>query len=165
MNTYKTKEHESLNKAAMAELLGALNASPLALRRDDCGAWYIKGRLGHIYTMGPIADENGFLIVLMCDSARQWSADKKRLTFCCVTQDGDCEGCLTLGTLPTPHQAAAIRKVLGISKRRPPSKISDQFAAHIEGFATEDGQDLGDSTERTAWEIDEVFSPETTTLD
>jgi hypothetical protein len=33
-----------------------------------------------------------------------------------VTQDGEDEGCLKLSALPTPEQAIAIRKALGIQK-------------------------------------------------
>jgi hypothetical protein len=51
-------------------------------------------------------------------SARKWAADKKRLGFCCLTQNGDDEGCLRLMGLPTPARAAIIREVLGIRKRR-----------------------------------------------
>jgi len=46
------------------------------------------------------------------------AADKKRLSFCHLTQNGDEEGCFRLMGLPTAAQAAIIRQVLGIRKRR-----------------------------------------------
>jgi hypothetical protein len=101
----------------------ALGASSLALRYDQTrggerGDLGLRGKYGHIYTDGA-----GFLL---CASgideriftARRWSAIKKRLTFCWLTQDGDCEGCLHLDHLPTKREAAAIRAALGIKKRR-----------------------------------------------
>src|SRR5262249_50030874 len=84
-------------------------------RRDECGAWCIRGRRGHVYTWGP---GGGWL--LFCDgySPRKWAAIKRRLSFCSVTQDGDTEGCLRLFDLPTPEQAAAIPKALGFKRKR-----------------------------------------------
>ena len=43
---------------------------------------------------------------------------KRRLAFMTVTQDGDDEGCLRLFHLPTPVEAALIRDVMGLRKRR-----------------------------------------------
>ena len=58
--------------------------------------------------------------MLFCDadSPRKWSAIKRRLSFCKLTQDGDTEGCLRLFDLPTPEQAVAIRKALGLKRKR-----------------------------------------------
>jgi hypothetical protein len=100
----------------------ALGASSLALRyrqtrcaeRGDLG---LLGKYGHIYIDGA-----GFLLCAWgiderIFTARRWSAIKKRLAFCRLTQDGDCEGCLHLDHLPTKREAAAIRAALGIKKR------------------------------------------------
>jgi hypothetical protein len=51
-------------------------------------------------------------------STRTWAADKKKLIFCHVTQNGDAEGCLRLLGLPTAEQASVICEVLGLRKRR-----------------------------------------------
>jgi len=48
---------------------------------------------------------------------REWAADKNRLSFCTVTQNGDDEGCLRLVGLPTSDHGDAIRMALGIRKR------------------------------------------------
>jgi hypothetical protein len=99
--------------AHLETLLTALDATPLALRRDGCGDWAIKGKRGHIY-----ADGNGFLIVTTADSIRLWANTKAKLTFCRVTQDGDDEGCLHLDHVPTPAEADLIRDALKIKRKR-----------------------------------------------
>jgi hypothetical protein len=108
------------DRAALLPLIHALDASPLALKRDlvrDEGRtddWTIHGTFGHIYPDGA-----GYLLCVMSDeSARRWSNVKARLGFCRLTQDGDNEGCLRLDRLPTPHEAGLIREALGIRKRR-----------------------------------------------
>jgi hypothetical protein len=99
---------------ALASLLTALDASSLALRRDECGDYAINGKLGHIF-----ADGAGFLLCVSTDeSARRWTFVKQRLSFCRVTQDGDDEGCLHLDRLPTPAEADLIREAVGIKRRR-----------------------------------------------
>jgi hypothetical protein len=105
-------------------LLAALDASPVALRRDlhrdegRKGDYSIQGKCGHIYL-----DGEGFLLCVTAKderdkSPRRWTSIKRRLAFCRITQDGDDEGCLHLDQLPTPVQASLIRQALGIRKRR-----------------------------------------------
>jgi hypothetical protein len=104
-------------------LLAALDASPVALRRDihrdegRRGNYGIHGKWGHIYI-----DGKGFLLCVTAkderdQSPRRWTSTKRRLAFCRITQDGDDEGCLHLDQLP-PAQAGLIRQALGIRKRR-----------------------------------------------
>ncbi|MGO9681180.1 MAG: hypothetical protein ACLPTZ_00955 [Beijerinckiaceae bacterium] len=97
-------------------LLLALDASPLAMRLDDCRDWTIAGKLGHVYTDGA-----GYLLCVDGTSRRRWTNLKCRLRFCRVAQDGDDEGCLHLDRLPTPTEAVLIRKALGIRRRLHPS--------------------------------------------
>jgi hypothetical protein len=94
-------------------LLIALDASPGQLHRDECGDWQIAGRAGHVY-----ADAAGFLVVVIAGSTRAWGAVKRQLDFCSPPQDGDTEGCLRLGRLPSPTEASAIRQALRLRKRR-----------------------------------------------
>jgi hypothetical protein len=110
----------SVQRPALLELAEALDSRAAQLRRDECGDWAIFGKNGHIYAV-----PEGFQLVIgtdieheMTNSARQWSADKKRLNFCQVTQDGDEEGCLILDRLPTKAEGAIIRDVVGIPKAR-----------------------------------------------
>lgn len=103
------------DRAQQLRLLPALDVSAAHLRRDDCGWWIIAGRHGAIHTWG---DDQTWVAYIRCRSAKHWTATKRRLSFMKVTQDGDNEGCLRLFALPTPDQAALIREVLGLKKRR-----------------------------------------------
>jgi hypothetical protein len=112
------------NRERLRILLAALDASPVALRRDlhrdegHKGDYSIHGKWGHIYI-----DGEGFLLCVTAkderdQSPRRWTSMKRRLEFCRITQDGDDEGCLHLDQLPTPVQAGLIRQALCIRKRR-----------------------------------------------
>ena len=117
-NTYRTADEASQDKAQLTELLDGLNAWPSALRRDEAGAWILRGRPGcYVSTWG---DTVSWQLVVTPDemiSPRQWTAHKKRLAFCELTQDGDEEGCFRLHRLPTASEAEVIRDIIGIRKR------------------------------------------------
>ncbi len=113
--TYKTQAEKDADRDRQRELLKALSASDLALRLDECGAWRINGRSGHIFTDA----DGGWVMSVICSTARTWTSVKNRLAFCEVTQDGDDEGCLRLRELPTAERAATVRSIVGIPKRRP----------------------------------------------
>jgi hypothetical protein len=115
INTYNSGGEGPTDRTALQELLAALSATGRALRRDGCKAWRINGTRGHIYTWGT---PGRWVLTVSCRTARHWTATKRRLVFCRVTQDGDDEGCLRLDAPPTTDEAAAIRKALGIRKRR-----------------------------------------------
>jgi hypothetical protein len=83
----------------------------------------------------------------MSRSPRQWTADKKRLSFCRVSQDGDDEGCLELHGLPTPKQAKMIRAALGFRRRRLATDISALQIALGGGLPLRDGRDERDTTD------------------
>jgi hypothetical protein len=134
-------------------LLDALNASQTTLIRDfhryfgHVGEYAIHGTYGHIYS-----DGDGFLLCIHTgESARRWSAIKRKLTpFCRLTQDGDDEGCLHLDHLPTPHEAKLIRDALRIRKRRSMSPEAqrkarsalERFRASLnEGFPPKDASE------------------------
>jgi hypothetical protein len=106
-------------RPALQRCAAALDSRASALRRDECGDWAIWGSNGHIYAV-----PEGFQLMIGCDfdnarwtSARGWESAKKRLGFGKVTQDGDCEGSIVLGRLPSKGEAAEIRDILGIPKR------------------------------------------------
>jgi hypothetical protein len=117
MLSYANIKEAKADRDALQTLLRALDAPKRSLRRDDCGSWHIKGRKGHAYTWGP---SGGWLLFCDAGTARRWSSIKRRLSFCKVTQDGDAEGCLRLLELPTPEQATALRRALGL-RRKPTS--------------------------------------------
>src|SRR5436190_3451138 len=122
--SYKSRVEADADRATQVTLLNALNAWESALRRDDCGAWRINGKRGHVFTWG---DGQSWVLYIQAGSPRRWSNIKKQLAFCRVTQDGDDEGCLRLFGLPTAEQAKAIRDVLGIRKRRPASRYPSEW--------------------------------------
>jgi hypothetical protein len=124
VDTYKSGVEAVADNQTQVALVAALSASSLSLRRDECGAWRINGRRGHIYTWG---DNETWVLYVRSGSARGWTLDKKRLGFCRVSQNGDTEGCLRLMGLPTAGQAEVIREVLGIRKRM--AKSPDAIAA------------------------------------
>jgi hypothetical protein len=109
-------------RASLRELLLALDASPMSLRRDHWpgmgrrGDYAIHGKHGHIY-----ADGDGYLLYVRGHSARSWSAAKRKLSFCQLRIDGEDEGTLHLDRLPSAAEAKAIRKVVSVRKRRRPS--------------------------------------------
>jgi hypothetical protein len=112
---YKSYTEAATDRQMQLTLIEALAASSLSLRRDEYGAWRITGSNGHIYTWG---DGETWVMYVASGSTRKWAADKKKLGFCHVTQDGEDNGCLRLLGLPTAVQAPIIPEVLGIRKRR-----------------------------------------------
>ena len=113
-DTYDCAAEAETDRAQQGQLLATLGAWGRALRRDTCNAWCIRGAGGHIYTWG---DNKTWALWVHCRSPRHWTATKRRLAFCDLTQDGDEEGCLRLRRLPTLAEATVIREVLGIRKR------------------------------------------------
>jgi hypothetical protein len=109
-------------RVSLRVLLLVLDASPLSLRRDFWrgmdrrGDYAIHGKHGHIYP-----DGDGYLLYVRGRSERQWSAAKCKLSFCQLRIDGEDEGTLHLGHVPSPEEAKAIRQVLRVRKRRRPS--------------------------------------------
>jgi hypothetical protein len=89
VNTYRSADEAEQDKAQLAELLAALNASPSVLRRNADGLWTLRGRPGcYASTWG---DGKSWQLVVAPEeeiSALQWTWFKKRLSFCEVTQDG-----------------------------------------------------------------------------
>ena len=116
------RDPERDGRASLQALLIALDASPLSLQRDFWsgmgrrGDYAIHGKRGHIYP-----DGDGYLLCVGGQSARLWSAVKRKLSFCQLRIDGDDEGTLHLDHLPSPAEARAIRQVMAIRKRRKPS--------------------------------------------
>jgi hypothetical protein len=113
--TYETSREANDDRRAMGELLKALDGQSRTLRRDECGAWRITGKRGHVNSWGP---GGGWLIYCAAGTPRKWSNLKGRLSFCEVMQDGDDEGCLRLVALPTAERAIQIRKALGLKRKR-----------------------------------------------
>jgi hypothetical protein len=95
-------------------LVDVLSVSRGNLLRDPCGDWNLVGRRGHIFT-----DAVSIYAYVPAGTARRWTNVKRALGFMVVTLDGDDEGILKMDGLPSPDQAAALRKVLGLRKSAP----------------------------------------------
>lgn len=104
-----------IDRQYLLELAAALDVSTTRIRRDEAGWWVIKCPNGYIAKFSDRPHD--FLLVCGGRSKRHWSAIKKRLSFCQVTQDGDEEGCLRLRMLPSPEQAQALRKSFSLPMR------------------------------------------------
>jgi hypothetical protein len=128
--TYRTQTLKDANRDKQGKLLEALEAWDRALRLDENGAWRITGSTGHIYAWSDDPGQPAGVIFVSCRSERHWKAIKRRMkAFARVTQDGEAEGCLKLDRLPTRGEAAIIREVLGIRKRRP-AETADHLISH-----------------------------------
>jgi hypothetical protein len=114
MGTYSNTAEAEADRAQQLRMLEALGAWNRPLRKDECAAWCISGKHGRIYSWG---DGKTWALWVHCRSPRHWTATKRRLAFCELTQDCDEEGCLRLRRLPTLAEATVIRDVLGIRKR------------------------------------------------
>lgn len=114
----------TVQRPALLKLVEALGCRDVALCRDECGDWQIRGKHGHIYAVpgipwGDMRGVEGFQLYCAKPTARTWGFAKKTLDeFCTVTLDGDTEGTFFLQHLPTKDEAVIIRGVLGIKKRR-----------------------------------------------
>jgi hypothetical protein len=103
-------------RAALLKLVSALGCREATLRRDECGDWRIEGSNGHVYAVpgpGP-----RFMLYVMTGSPKAWTFGKRALAFAEVINDGDEEGAFILRRLPSPDEAALIRRYCGIPKRR-----------------------------------------------
>jgi hypothetical protein len=112
----------SLQRPALLEFAQALNSRPSALRRDECGDWRINGRGGHVYAV-----PGAFQVVVLCEkleaglagrwTSQGWTYAKRALDFARLVNDGDDEGVFILDRLPSPAEAAILRRYCMIPKR------------------------------------------------
>ena len=120
----------SVQRPELLKLVEALGCREAALRRDECGDWRINGKYGYIYavpgmTVHGLPPGEGFQIYYRGaaefeepSTSRGWTFAKEAMSFAKVTQDGDMEGMLFLGRLPSPGEAEIIRDKLWIAKKR-----------------------------------------------
>jgi hypothetical protein len=116
-------------RPALLAFAGAIGSRDAALRRDECGDWRINGARGHVYAV-----PGGFQIIVMGWTAKGWNLAKQALSFAALTNDGDDEGALTLDRLPTRTEGEAIRKWVGIAKKREVSEL-ERARLRVQGFA------------------------------
>jgi hypothetical protein len=125
---YKSKAAATADRACLARLHAALNAAKSAMRRDDCCLWAVRGSRGYASTWG---DGQTWMLAVGSKTTRHWTFAKQRMAafpgVAQVTQDGDDEGVLRLMWLPTPVEAAGIRRLIGIRQFRPSTPIGRRF--------------------------------------
>jgi hypothetical protein len=122
----------NMQREALLQFAGALGSRRSALVRDECGDWRIEGNRGHIYAApGPLDQPHtpGFQIYFGGEGVEKgWLNTKREMAFAKVTQDGDVDGCMFMGRLPTKAEAEMIRSRLAIPKRR---TLSDEHRARL----------------------------------
>ena len=113
--SYKSKAAATADRACLARLHDALNAAHNAVRLDECRLWTVRGSRGYVSTWG---DGQTWMLAVGSKTPRHWTFAKRRLAafprLGPLTQDGDEEGVLRLMRLPTPEEAAEIRRAAGV---------------------------------------------------
>jgi len=115
----------AVQRQALLTLMPALGCSDTALRRDECGDPVIAGKHGHIYAVCGTLDEPkkpGFMIYVSCETLKGWTYAKR------AQNDGDEEGTVFLGRLPSKSEADAIRSYCRIRKK---ADLSEESLAQL----------------------------------
>ena len=122
-SSYKSRAEATDDRACLGLMREALNAAHNAVRLDECRLWTVRGSRGYVSTWG---DGQTWMLAVDSETPRRWGFIKQRMAsfpgLAQVTQDGDDEGVFRLMRLPTPEEAAEIRRVAGI--RQSPSSPS-----------------------------------------
>jgi hypothetical protein len=74
----------------------------------------------------------GAYVYLRPGTKRTWESAKRALGFLTIVQDGDDEGVLKMGDLPTADRAEIIRKLLGLRKV---ASLTDEQRATLQRFS------------------------------
>ena len=127
-SSYKSKAAAIADRACLRLMHAALNAAHNAVRLDECRLWAIRGSRGYASTWG---DGQTWMLAVGSKTPRHWTFAKQRIAafpgLAQVTQDGDDEGVLRLMRLPSPVEAAEIRRMAGI--RQPSTSIGRRFSS------------------------------------
>ena len=134
--SYKSKAATTTHRPCLTRLHAALNAAHNAVRLDECRLWTVRGSRGHASTWG---DGSTWMLAVNSVTPRSWGFIKRRMAafagLAQVTQDGDEEGVFCLMRLPTPEEAAEIRRAAGVrqssgspsaGRRFTPAKTGDR---------------------------------------
>jgi hypothetical protein len=126
-SSYKSRAEATDDRACLELMREALNAAHNAVRLDECRLWTVRGSRGYVSTWG---DGQTWMLAVGSKTPRHWTFAKQRIAafpgLAQVTQDGDEEGVLRLMRLPTPEEAAEIRRLAGI--RQPSTSIGRRFS-------------------------------------
>ena len=98
----------------LLDLVEKMKISARQLQRDECGDWRVEGRYGFVY-----ADLAGLRFVIEGWATKGWNKAKSAMAaFATIAQDGEDEGILLLARAPTEGECDAIRKWVGLKRRR-----------------------------------------------
>ena len=114
-SSYKSRAEATDDRACLELMREALNAAHNAVRLDECRLWTVRGSRGYVSTWG---DGQTWMLAVGSKTPRHWTFAKQRMAsfpgLAQLTQDGDDEGVFRLMRLPTPEEAAEIRRTAGI---------------------------------------------------
>jgi hypothetical protein len=126
--SYKSKAAAIADRACLGLMREGLNAAHNAVRLDECRLWTVRGSRGHASTWG---DGSTWMLAVNSVTPRSWGFIKRRMAafagLAQVTQDGDEEGVFCLMRLPTPEEAAEIRRAAGIRQSKPSPSAGRRF--------------------------------------
>jgi hypothetical protein len=122
-SSYKSRAEATDDRACLELMREALNAALNAVRLDECRLWTVRGSRCYVSTWG---DGHTWMLAVGSKTQRHWTFAKQRMAafpgLAQLTQDGDQEGVFRLMRLPTPEEAAEIRRAAGV--RQSPGSTS-----------------------------------------
>ena len=128
--SYKSKAAATADRACLARLHAALNAAHNAVRLDGCRLWTVRGSRGYVSTWG---DRHTWMLAVGSKTPRHWTFAKQRMAsfpgLAQLTQDGDEEGVFRLMRLPTPGEAAEIRRAAGVRQSPGSTSVGRRFTS------------------------------------
>jgi hypothetical protein len=135
-SSYKSRAEAADDRARLGLMRETLNAAHNAVRLDECRLWTIQGSRGFASTWG---DSQTWMLAVGSKTPRHWTFAKQRMAsfpgLAQLTQDGDEEGMLRLMRLPTPEEAAEIRRAAGIRRSKPSPSAGRRFSRAKTGDA------------------------------
>ena len=127
-SSYKSRAEATDDRACLGLMREALNAAHNAVRLDECRLWTVRGSRGYVSTWG---DGQTWMLAVGSKTPRHWTFAKQRMAafpgLAQLTQDGDEEGVFRLMRLPTPEEAAEIRRAAGIRQSKPSPSAGRRF--------------------------------------
>ena len=127
-SSYKSRSEATDDRACLELMREALNAALNAVRLDECRLWTVRGSRRYVSTWG---DRHTWMLAVGSKTQRHWTFAKQRMAsfsdLAQLTQDGDEEGVFRLMRLPTPEEAAAIRRAAEIRQSKPSPSAGRRF--------------------------------------
>ena len=122
-SSYRSRAEATDDRACLKVMGEALNAAHNAVRLDECRLWTVRGSRGYVSAWD---DGQTWMLAVGSETPRHWTFAKQRMAsfpgLAQLTQDGDEAGVFRLMRLPTPKEAAEIRRAAGV--RQSPGSTS-----------------------------------------